>query len=581
MKKIIALFLALLMLFGMAACGTTAQTETPAETEAEPVLELTTDDYGIFNHPNGYEGELPLVKEGEPNKVTFGINTTANCTDYDDNAYFNWVEEQTGVDIEVVPFGGSSSDAATQISLMTASKEKLPDVLLSFGGINKATYNEYGVDGYFIDLGEYLSTEAYWLNDSLHKCYPTEKEYDDIMREIMGYIQAPATGEIYGFPTLFQNPTDTMLAHMWINQQWLENLGLQAPTTVEELYDVLVAFRDNDPNGNGKKDEIPMVGRADAQGYSVTQCIINAFIYCSDKYRYIINDGVVSAPYDQDEYRQALIYMKKLVDEKLLDPMSWTAKAPDIDALMNPDDNVYTVGIAVCPGDTIFENGGDSVFAYEPLAPFKAATDKGGYGVTFCDYIYGTTHITADCENPELAFKLLDFMSGMECIVRQRWGIEGQHWEYMEPKENAGNLGGTARIKILDSSAFDGTNNYVWHGQFGMNSEAYWQYELDVNDGSWNGTLYKKLQQQKQNYVDAGQPEEQYFNISRTDEEEEIWSDANADITEYIRTSRANFCNGITDPNNDADWQNYLNDLYSLNYEQWISIAQAYYDRTH
>ena len=36
-----------------------------------------------------------------------------------------------------------------------------------------------------------------------------------------------------------------------------DNLGLEAPTTVDELYDVLVAFRDNDPNGNGQKDEIP------------------------------------------------------------------------------------------------------------------------------------------------------------------------------------------------------------------------------------------------------------------------------------------------------------------------------------
>lgn len=63
-------------------------------------------------------------------------------------------------------------------------------------------------------------------------------------------------GHIYSCPQL--NKTEgNLIHHYWINKTWLDNLGLEAPTTVDELYDVLVAFRDNDPNGNGQKDEIP------------------------------------------------------------------------------------------------------------------------------------------------------------------------------------------------------------------------------------------------------------------------------------------------------------------------------------
>ena len=47
-----------------------------------------------------------------------------------------------------------------------------------------------------------------------------------------------------------------------IRQDWLDKLNLKAPTTVDELHDVLYAFRNEDPNGNGLKDEIPLFDRA-------------------------------------------------------------------------------------------------------------------------------------------------------------------------------------------------------------------------------------------------------------------------------------------------------------------------------
>ena len=48
----------------------------------------------------------------------------------------------------------------------------------------------------------------------------------------------------------------------WIRQDWLDKLGLAVPTTVDELHDVLLAFKNNDPNGNGKADEIPLFDRS-------------------------------------------------------------------------------------------------------------------------------------------------------------------------------------------------------------------------------------------------------------------------------------------------------------------------------
>ena len=47
--------------------------------------------------------------------------------------------------------------------------------------------------------------------------------------------------------------TASMSQKMFIYEPWLDALGLEMPTTTEEFYKVLVAFRDMDPNGNGKK----------------------------------------------------------------------------------------------------------------------------------------------------------------------------------------------------------------------------------------------------------------------------------------------------------------------------------------
>jgi ABC-type glycerol-3-phosphate transport system substrate-binding protein len=62
-------------------------------------------------------------------------------------------------------------------------------------------------------------------------------------------------GGLYSFPFYYSDPTDPQCYAYWINKDRLDKLGLEMPTTPDELFDVLVAFRDGDPNGNGIPDE--------------------------------------------------------------------------------------------------------------------------------------------------------------------------------------------------------------------------------------------------------------------------------------------------------------------------------------
>ena len=78
-----------------------------------------------------------------------------------------------------------------------------------------------------------------------------------------------ADGHIYTIPFINTSATGKMGFKQWINTKWLETLGMEIPTTVEEFKEVLIAFRDEDPNGNGEKDEIPLGIREPSSVYAL------------------------------------------------------------------------------------------------------------------------------------------------------------------------------------------------------------------------------------------------------------------------------------------------------------------------
>ena len=476
-------------------------------------------------------------------------------------------------------FAGSSSDAKTQISLMIAGGEEMPDIILGVS-VGKATMKEYGRDGYFLNMAEYLATDAYYLNQSLREQYPTDEAYEKKVHAAKGTVMDPKNGAMYGFPYNYLTPLDTADNHLWINQEWLDNLGLKAPTNIDELYNVLVAFRDQDPNGNGVKDEIPMVGIDKKRCRDVISYIINAFMYYMPNYRVGVENDVVYSFYDQAEYRQALIYINKLVKEGLLSPLTWTQSTTELKSLMNPSQGELTVGIAAIPGEG-FDEGNPSVEAYVPLDYMDAATPRGGYFPMYDDTFSYSNYITADCENPRLAFRLLDFMSCGESYLRQYYGEYGVDWEFVPEGETLpGHSGGEAKVIVLKPAVFQSVNAQNWHAQYSMCSEGYWQRYQPAHDGTYLGNIYGDLQIQYQNCVNRGQPEQVFYVMARNDEEDEIFNEYNTDLGSFIEQSRAKFCTGEMDPSNDAQWDQYISDLYGLHYkEAWVDVAQAVWDR--
>ena len=221
MKKVLALILAIVLCLG---CSALAVTEN---------------------------GVLPLVEE--ETILNIGMATWPEVEDLTTNELTVWLEEQTGVNLEFTTFTGGSGDRAEKLNLMIAANQTLPDVLLDWWQLSPATQLQYGQAGYIIPLNDLIEEYGYFYKEALSKL--DEADYARVTTE--GVL---ADGNQYGMPDWISSPDKRLALTWYVNQKWLDAVNMTVPTTTDEFYAVLKAFKEQDPNGNGIADEIGLIG---------------------------------------------------------------------------------------------------------------------------------------------------------------------------------------------------------------------------------------------------------------------------------------------------------------------------------
>jgi len=132
-----------------------------------------------------------------------------------------------------------------------------------------------------------------------------------------GFLSGMSDGNIYGMPV--SNDFANNIAMVFIRQDWLDTLGLDLPSTLDELLDIARAFRDYDPGGNGPGNTIPIANTMD---FGQNDASFNAFANPLMAYRAIwIPDGQGGLMYSsiQPEMRDALLLMQQMYAEGLFD----------------------------------------------------------------------------------------------------------------------------------------------------------------------------------------------------------------------------------------------------------------------
>lgn len=557
MKRIIALVLCLVMTLSLlAACGGGEKSKGGSGTKGD--------------------------KNAKDVVLTVGIPKSALVTDYYDNVYTKWLEEKTGYKLEFQFFAAAANDYKTQLSTMVAGNLELPDILFGFS-LGTDLYERYGRDGVFVDLAPYFNdrekSARWWERFELTDEYSQNNNWRRMQA-------ADGSGAIYAFPEIQESMIDIMDYQVWINQDWLDAVNMPMPTNPDELYNVLKAFKEQDPNGNGQPDEIPLVGTASGLSGNTLHWLINMFIYEDDSTFFNVDEnGKLYSPYRTDAYREALQYIRKLYKEGLLSPLTLTASGNDLKQMVCPAEGGKQIAGVVCTHLTLgFVQDHKGIMSYEAL-PMWGNTIFNENAHNF------TTFITKDCENVEAAWELLMVMSTEESAVIQRYGEEGVSWDWA-PEGTMSVMSTEARPHAAQIRLYKDTwgtvGNDNWRNVEAtvlLNAEGEGNQAVPEEETPERQHKYDLFNQALANYYD------QIENYNPSDElicPLLVWPEeykeevpyARDDCKSFIQKSRTDFITGVLDINSDKDWQEYLDKMDSLGFEQWLFYSQAVYEET-
>ena len=498
------------------------------------------------------------------NVLTVGMPQNASITSYEDNALTKYIEKELGIDIQFKFFASGTSEQLQQLTLMCSGNETLPDVLCGFISMKQSTVNQFGEDGFFMDLSDPIEEYGVNYKEQMSKL---SKEEQKLIKDMGTNVN---TGGFYGMPLYSSTEVcDYMQNQIVINKTWLDAVGMSAPTTVDELYQVLKAFKEKDPNGNGKDDEIP------ALSSGIWNFIINAFVYYDAENSINVTNGKAWDPVETPEFRKAIIYLNKLVSEGLLSELSFTAGATDMKNLVSGTGTTARVGMWCGHPELSTTVSSKVVDQYVSLAPLKPATDLGGYGVQRPNSLLFSSFITKDCENVELAMKFLDFFYTDETVTRVRHGEKGVDW--VEGNGDTSFMT-TSTIEIKNPNALHNGNSTWGHNCHGILTNENYLSIAQTGTGRW-AECARLLRENTKTMTEFKRPEELAVNLIYTEEEYEIVMDNKAPRDSFVNESISLFSLGNQNPSDDAEWNKFLDTLADYENDKLVEVCQSAYKR--
>lgn len=323
---------------------------------------------------------------------------------YDDNPYIDFLKEDLNIEV-VYDWVASSTDFEEKMNLCIGSNT-VPELM----NVNATQYRallKYDMiqplDKYFDDYAsDALKSYVKSGGEELQKCITNEDG------EMMA-IPAPAI-------------TAGGINEMWIRQDWLDSLGLEAPRTWDELVKVAEAFVTQDPDGNGEDDTIGILGPSNSDHMNAiggNQYGLDPLFSSFQSYpQYWLQgeDGTVEYGSIQPETRDALEKISELYTNKLIDPemlVRSDSKEPllagKVGIFFGPWWSGYTVADATLAG------------AADWQAYFTPLSEDGNYYTHMAEPTTQYVVASKACKNPEAAFKIVNYLIKNE----QKWVDEG------------------------------------------------------------------------------------------------------------------------------------------------------------
>jgi putative aldouronate transport system substrate-binding protein len=523
-------------------------------------------------------GSYPIVKE----KVSITVMKPTGSLE--NNMDANWMtkfyEEKTNVHVNWVEV--PQEQFKERVNLALASGDEIDLVIPGFG---VAQFGQ-GEILRFANQQVILPVQEYIDNDTVNM----KRELD--ARPLWRQSLTLPNGNIYAVPSLNECLHCAYYGKMWVNTEFLKNVGLKIPTTTEEFRAMLIAFRDKDANGNGDpNDEIPFAAASEYGVYSakVDTYLMSAFVYDDGMDRLYIDKGKVTAAFQQNEFQEGLAYLRGLYRDKLIYPGSFTQ---NLTARGQLNSQKYESVIGAIPYEHHGNLGGRETgqpvrwLDYTGIPPLT-----GPHGLRTARYdfyaqfqLFRSCFVPATSKNPKVVFRWLDwFFNGGEGDWTLVFGGKGIGWDDADPGAT-GVDGGPAAFKALVLKEGDEWfENRNWGQDFpNLNTavmRASEQTPLDwrVPDGS--GVERMLYLVTSENYVPYGWPaEKQMPPLFYSDEVTAEIALLKTNINTYVEESIAQFITGDLDVS--RDWNSFQANLNNLGLSRYLQLIQQAYDES-
>ena len=555
LKKILSGVMAAALILSACAC----QNQNGSSVASEGTENTTSSGNENFNA----EG-WPVVKETVTLNV-YGSRDPNALEDYNDYILIQEMEETTNVHIEWELVEDTAYAERRGIRLQSGD---LPEVVMN--GLTLSEIIRYGSDGAFLQLEDYQEKYCPQLMAAYEKV-PSLKA-----------VCTMPDGHTYTFPSYGDSPWFGIMRIGVINTDWLDAVGMDMPTNLNEFKDVLIAFRDKDPNGNGKKDEIPL-GFAGAL-YSTFNGWDYGLNFLGDSFRAPANtdlldlrDGKVTFVAATEEYKNFVKWMHELYEEDLIDDTGFSQSVDQFKSKLTGEDVIYGVFGAWEIGDDLADMNAYDHWDYldpmdgpngEEVLPWCSAGAASGSSAYWA--------ITSACKQPEVACRVADYFYDEITSLEL---AEGRFGDAVDPDQQI--------RQVPCTVCNDGKAHMVGDPPEGINTQT---FRLKCCPGSNHlpGFYTKESVEENQHLHYTDKKAEKIREISEISDKERVgtlnYTTEEAEVVNQVQSDLITFANRraaewVINGKIDEEWDSYLEELKARNMDGMLNAMQAAQDR--
>ena len=536
-KKALALLLTLMLAASMVSCGNSSDnSSTGSSTGSTAEGESST----AGGEPASTEITLPLA-DGE--SLSYFISLDANASivvdDYNDNEFFQALEEKTGVHIDWMM--NSSSDFVTNFNLMIASNQ-IPDMVYGVANYYSDGLDASIDDGYFMDLTDKVA--EYMPNyQSLRLANPEV--------EINTKTDSGRLACVYAVYTEEQGPW----YGMQMRKDWLDELGMEVPTTFDEWEAALTGFKDQ----LGAYAPLSLT----FNGFDAMNGSMSAGYGVWATWQ-LDETGKVNWGPSMDGWREYLTKMNDWFEKGLIDPdfMAQDAFMVDMTSVITGKTGAWT---SMYTMPSLYEASSEDTDMYIIPVTSPVVNEGDELHIRYRNVSSGvTTSISADCSNWELAMRWLDYLFSEEGGMLANYGVEGDTYT----------LGDDGTPVFTDKVLANVTYSF---------SQAQANFLMPPSSVAclydWTRELAAVPEKDIESYdvwSSAGQ-DWTLPTLSLTQEESVERAAIMTDIETYAKENSTQFITGVLDI--ETGWDEYVSTIQGMNLARAIEITQAAYDR--